>query len=86
MPYQLVTRQLMHIQASDECTIYKYSQENLCLSDGLMLNCTIEDVHKYLSATPNTAAGPDGMSGHLLKSIRTSIALPMWMIFQQFLF
>ena len=46
-------------------------------ADGLMLNCTIEDVHKYLPATPDTAAGPDGISGHLLKSSRTSIALPL---------
>ena len=35
------------------------------------------DVHKYLFATPDTVAGPDGISGHLLKSIRTSITLSL---------
>ena len=55
-------------------------------ADDQMLNCTKEDVHKYLSATPDTVPRPDGISGHLLKSIRTSIALPLWKIFQQSLF
>ena len=51
--------------------------------NGLMLTCTIEDVRKYLLMTSNSAAGPDGISGCLLKNISLAISYPLWLIFQQ---
>ena len=52
-------------------------------ADGLRFNCTIEDVRKYLLTTSNSAAGPDGISGRLLKNIALAVAYPLWRIFQQ---
>ena len=51
--------------------------------EGLLLNCTLTDIQKYFSIVPDSAAGFDGISGQVLKNIKTSVAYPLWIIFQQ---
>lgn len=49
-------------------------------------NISIEIVRKALQSVPNTAAGPDGISGKLLKSLSTQLLYPLFLIFQKSLF
>ena len=51
--------------------------------EDLLLSCTLTDVQKYFSNVPNSATGFDGISGKVLKNIKTSVAYPLWIIFQQ---
>ena len=49
---------------------------------GLRFNCNLSDVRKYILATPNSAAGSDGISGSLLVNLAPAICLPLGIIFQ----
>ena len=49
----------------------------------LMFNCTLDDVLRLLSSSPNLAASPDGHSYATLKQLGAAIFEPRVVIFQQ---
>ena len=49
---------------------------------GLRFNYNLSDVRKYILATPNSAAGSDGINGSLLVNLAPAICLPLGIIFQ----
>ena len=51
--------------------------------EGLMFNCTRNDVLRLLSSSPYSAAGPDGHSYATLKQLGAAIIEPLVIIFQQ---
>jgi hypothetical protein len=46
-------------------------------------NIIYEDVRRVLRTTSNSSAGPDGISGKLLRDLASVITLPLFIIFQQ---
>lgn len=54
------------------------------LSDeGLQFNCTMHDIKTALHSCSNSAAGPDGISFAIIKSVAPSISYPLLIIYQQ---
>ena len=51
-------------------------------AEGLRFSINVENVRRILAATPDTAAGEDGMSGKILKILGYELAGPLNISFQ----
>ena len=51
-------------------------------NDGLVLNCSIEDVIRVTRTSPRSAAGPNGYTYNMIKQLEFSVKVPLLIIFQ----
>ena len=59
------------------------SQASYCSNSELAYNITQLDTYKVLVSSSNSAAGPDGISGTVLRKLAHVLALPLSIVFQQ---
>ena len=59
------------------------SQTSYCINSELAFNITQLDTYKVLASSSNSAAGPDGISGTVLRKLAHVLALPLSIVFQQ---
>ena len=60
-----------------------YAQPSIEDATGPAFNVTYREVLEVLSSSPNSAAGPDDISGRILRQLSHVLCLPVFIIFQQ---